>query len=449
MQFKYIILSLAMAATSMTACNKFLDVKPKGIVIPDKVSDYQLMLNSRNMNFSFPTVLLEISDDYYEEFDDLSTAPSANAYFWRAGIDQNEQADPIAWGPLYNTIYHANVIINNVLKVKDGTEAQRKAVEAEALVIRSDCYFTLLTIFAKAYDPATAAKDPGLPLVTATDVTDKTPQRASVQATIDDLLQSLHRAIPALPLTNLNKHRPTKYAAYGLLARIYLYMQNYAEAGKYADLALSADHTLIDYNEYVDVWDFPSMDSNPEVLWQRGSLDYMLPSMANLQKELSDLYPATDRRKTLLMYESPVGSGYYAYMAEPGWFNFGSTFPEMYLTKAEALARADLPAAAMDAVNHLRRHRIDTDAYAPLTATDKADALQKVLLERRRELALRGQRWMDMKRLDREGRMPKVERVLRGTGAVQATLIPGDKKYVFQIPARVQQFNPDIILNDR
>ncbi|MGE7774794.1 RagB/SusD family nutrient uptake outer membrane protein [Chitinophaga sp. NPDC101104] len=449
MQFKYIFLTLAAAALSVTGCNKFLDVKPKGIVIPDKVNDFQLMLNSRNMNFSYPTVLLEISDDYYEEFDDLSTAPSANAYFWREGLDQNEQSDPIAWGPLYNTIYHANVIINNVLKVSDGTEAQRKSVEAEALVIRSDCYFTLLTIFAKAYNPATAAKDPGLPLVTSTDVTDKTPQRASVQVTLDSMLNALHRAIPSLPLTNLNKHRPTKYAAYGLLARIYLYMRNFPEAGKYADLALSMQHTLIDYNDYVDVWDFPSMDSNPEVLWQRGSLDYMLPAGGRLQKSLADLYPDSDRRKTLLTYEWPAGSGFYTYNAEPGWFNFGSTFPEMYLTKAEALARMDQPAAAMDVINQLRRYRIDTDAYAPLTAANKTDALQKVLLERRKELAFRGQRWMDMKRLDQEGLMPKVDRVLRSTGAVQATLAPGDKKYVFQIPARVQQFNPDIILNDR
>ncbi len=306
------------------------------------------------------------------------------------------------------------MINNNVLNAKDGTEAQRLSLQAEALVIRSDCYFTLLTLFAKAYDPATAANDPGLPLVSGTDVTLKAPPRATVQVTIDSILQALHRAIPSLPAVNLNKYRPTKYAAYGLLARVYLYMHNYAEAGKYADLALSVPHTLIDYNEYVDVWDFPSMDENPEVLWQRASADQFLPIGANLTEGLMMLYPETDRRKQLLTYTTL--DGYYIYNAEPGIFNFGSTFPEMYLTKAEALARKDEPQAAMDAINYLRRHRIDTDAYVPVTAANKTEALQKVLEERRRELALRGQRWMDMKRLDQEGLMPKVERKSRNTG---------------------------------
>lgn len=449
MRLRYIILPIFTLALFLSACNKFLEVKPKGIVIPEKLKDYELMLSSREMNFSYSTVMLQIADEYYEEFDDLSTVPAANAYYWRPVIDRNDSDNPAVWGEMYNTIYHANVIINNVLNTKDGTDALRQSVLGEALVIRADCYFNMLLLFAKAYDPATAATDPGLPLVSSTNVTDKVPARSSVQVTLDSMINGVTRSIPALPLTNIVRHRATKYAAYGLLARIYLYMHNFDEAGKYAGLALTGPHTLLNYNNYAKVGDFPSMDVHPEVLLQRGSLDYMLPGNAKVQKELKDLYEPSDLRGTLLYREVPVGSGYYFYNESPGWFSFGSTYPEMYLTKAEALARKDQPAAAMDVLNMLRRNRIVTANYIPLSATDKEDALKKILLDRRKELAFRGQRWMDMKRLDQEGRMPRVERKVRGTGVVKATLEPKSKQYVFQIPARVQQFNPGMQLNDR
>ncbi len=98
MRLTKVFLFPAVAFLSLTACSKFLDVKPKGIVIPESVNDYKLMLNSKNMNFSYPLVMLEITDDFYDTYDDLNTSPSANAYFWRAGIDENELTRPVAWG---------------------------------------------------------------------------------------------------------------------------------------------------------------------------------------------------------------------------------------------------------------------------------------------------------------------------------------------------------------
>ncbi len=58
------------------------------------------------------------------------------------------------WGPLYRCIYNANVIINGVPEVTDGTKEKRDEVMAEAKVIRANNYLELLTVFAKAYDPA-------------------------------------------------------------------------------------------------------------------------------------------------------------------------------------------------------------------------------------------------------------------------------------------------------
>ena len=184
---------------AFTGCDKFLDVKPKGILLPERVEDFEAMFNSPEMAMSFAEELLYCVDDYHEDFDAIIKTAQVNTYYWRKGMDVNIDENPAVWGGLYKSIYHANVIINKVLNAAEGTTAKKEALRAEALVVRADNYFTLLTIFAKAYDPATAASDPGLPLVTATDVTEKAPPRSSVQATLDTLLSNIQEALPSLP----------------------------------------------------------------------------------------------------------------------------------------------------------------------------------------------------------------------------------------------------------
>src|SRR5690606_35483975 len=101
----------------------------------------------------------------------------------------------------------------------------------------------------------------------------------------------------------------------------------------------------------------------------------------------------------------------------------------------------------MDIVNMVRQNRIKTAAYVDQTASSGEEALGLVLAERRRELAFSGLRWFDMKRLDREGRMPEVKRINPDTQEVYAVLTPGSANYTFEIPVRVQLFNPGMELN--
>lgn len=72
-----------------------------------------------------------------------------------------------------------------------------------------------------------------------------------------------------------------------------------------------------------------------------------------------------------------------------------STFSEVLLNKAEVLARKGDFGGAMTVVNILRQKRMST--YIALTATDKDDAIKKVLEERRREMPF-AMRWYDIRR---------------------------------------------------
>lgn len=436
---------LLFLVVSFTACDKYLEVKPKGLVIPEKLADYEGLLNSRTMTMTFPINLLDFTDDVFNKIDAINQSATANGYYWRPMISIDEKATPDIWGPLYRCIYDANVIINGVPEVPDGTDAERARVIAEAKVIRANNYLELLTVFAKVYDPATAGTDPGLPMVTSIDVTDKIPARSTVKATIDAIIVDVKAAAEVLPANNLNRYRVTKYVAYGLLSRIYLYMGDFVNAAAYTNKALEATHAILDYNTYADADLIPVYDLNPEVLWQRAAVSGS-PIFMIYSDDLKTYFNSSDIRYSFITVTNNDGLGR---SSLPGRYSFGIGFPEMYLTKAELLARDNQYNEAMVIVNMLRKKRIKTADYVDQTAANGAEALTKVLAERRRELAFSGLRWFDMKRLDREGKMPEVKRINKDNNQVEATLAPHSPNYTFEIPVRVQLFNPGMELNHK
>lgn len=461
MKNKHQIILFIIALTALTACKKYLDVTPKGIVIPKNTTEFEGLLNSPTLTQTFAPELLTMTDDCLYVFDNLTTSINANAYFWREYLNVEDQASPAIWGNLYSAVYFTNVIINGVEKSAGGTEAKKLQVLGEALVLRAYCYLDLVTVFSKAYNSTTVATDPGLPLVTSIDMNDKTPPRSTLRVTLDAMISDVNKAIEYLPTTNLNRYRVTKYAAYGLLSRIYLYMADYANAKKFAELALAAPHSLLNYNSYTATTaaaGFPLPDNNPEILWQRTSVDYTIPFQVLYSGEMQNYYDSSinysvhpDLRYRYLSVGYSIGVS----RTKPNgsYTNFGITFPEMDLTVAEILARNGDAAGAMAIVNTLRKARIKTTNYVDLTASTGPAALNIVLAERRRELAFGGLRWFDMKRLDQEGRMPIVRRINPATATSPAILMdslpPHSLKYTFQIPIRVSAFNPGMEKNAR
>jgi tetratricopeptide (TPR) repeat protein len=438
-QLRYVFL-----LTVLWSCNKFLDVKPKGVVLPEKLADYEALLNSAPLTETFPGQLVYATDDVQGEFRPSDRSADASAYYWQSQLDNSSELPPAIWGPIYRSIYNTNILINYVEGAIDGTEQQKKEVMGEGKIIKAECYFTLLTAFANAYDAGSAATDPGIPLVNSTDVTEKTPARSSLQESLEEVIRLAGEAATSLPATNINRLRPTKYAAYGLLARVYLYMGDYNKANENATKALEATHELLDYNNY-DRETLPLAEVNPETLWARFSDDQLVPGYMIYSDNLLTYLNNDDLRLAMFRRDPlPITR-----ILANGNVSFGQTFPEMYLIQAEALARNNQVTEAMAIVNMIRKKRIAAAAYTNETAANKEVAIQKVLDERRRELAFTGQRWMDMKRLDQEGRMPEVVRYALGTTTVEARLAPHSAGYTFEIPVRVLMFNPQMQTNHK
>lgn len=443
MNFKYII-GLLIAASIFSSCDKYLDVEPKGIVIPKKFEEFNGILNAEINTNSFPDHMAYLSDDIHASYSPVAQDPFANVYFWKSNIDVDNDASPAIWGTLYRQIYNTNIIINNIEQATDASEVQKKRLLGEALVERANAHFNLVTVFSKVYDPSTAQTLPGIPWVTYTDVTNMTPERSTLQATMDLIIADLKEAEGYLGSVRLNKTRTNKAVAQAVLSRVYLYMGNFGEAKKYAELALEEPHELRNYNGFYSVYEFPAQEEDSEILWLKTTTDYALNYYLNYSNDLINLFEPDDLR-LIIQAQDYYGDGWYLH-EENGWGMYGIRFSELKLTQAEALVHDNDLGGALDIINELRALRIADYAYEPIVSSDKSEVLEWVLTERRKELAFGSSRWMDMKRLAKLGLGSKATRQSSDREDL-LSIDPTTYSFTFEIPSRVLMFNPGMPKN--
>lgn len=109
-------------------------------------------------------------------------------------------------------------------------------MKSEALTLRAWSFYMLVNKFAKAYNPATAATDPGIILMTE----DKDIQTAQSKSTVEEVYQQILKdaneaiEIDGLPNSAVNKMRFSKPTAYAVKALALLNMQKYDEAEEVA-----------------------------------------------------------------------------------------------------------------------------------------------------------------------------------------------------------------------
>jgi hypothetical protein len=262
-----------------------------------------------------------------------------------------------------------------------------------------------------------------------------------VQQTYDHIINDLKSAAELLPITVIVSTRPSKVAAYGMLARVYLSKRDYANARLYVNMALSMNDSLLNYNTLAAI---PGFKNNPEILFLSYESyrpnDILGLSHCKIDSNLYQSYDINDLRKSLF-FGANTGSNAGTYYWKGNYFpdlSAGTTpfdgiaTDELYLIRAECSARDNDKDAAMNDLNALLRNRWKTGYFADLVASDAADALNKVLTERRKELCFRGLRWSDLRRLNIEGANITLTRIINGT---TYTLPPNDLRWVLLIPS--------------
>jgi len=424
------------------SCKKYLDAKPdKKLVLPSTIADVQALLDNESiMNLNNPGTGVISADNYYltdAAWSSVSSVSQRNMYTWESDITLSDF--PNHWSRLYDIVTIANVALESISKITPAPNEQNdwNNVKGSALVYRAKSFLTAAGLWSRAYDKNTAGTDLGIPLRLSSDY--KAPTiRSSVQATYDQIINDLKEAAPILPPHPQHVMRPSQAAAFGLLARTYLIMGMYDSAGAYADKCLAISGNLLDYNTLNSNASSPVPKFNTEVIMHSRIPipTILLNSKARIDSVLYQSYDNNDLRKSVFFKNN--GNGSYAfkgsYDQSVALFN-GIATDEMFLVKAECLARSGNIPDAMTALNNLLVMRWKTGTFIPLTAVDMNDALLTILSERRKELIFRDLRWTDLKRLNLEPAFQQtVQRKLNGQ---DYQLVPGDNRYALPIPETV------------
>ncbi len=416
------------------SCKKFLDEKSDAkLVVPASQKDLQALLDDYSRLNNAESSGMEISsDDYYLTFADwnpLGLEPRA-LHVWQAENIFDDFAND--WANPYRTVYAANTVLEQIDKVERQPFAQWNNIKGQALYHRGKSFLTLLSGWSLAYDPITSNNDLGIPLRLHTDF-NEVSVRSSVAQSYEQVLSDLKQAIELLPGTPVHVMRPSKPAAYGLMSRTLLFMRRYDQAELYADSALQLKSTLLDYNTLNAAATFPIPQFNVEVLMENrfGSAP-LNNSRAKIDSVLYASYATNDLRKTVFFRNNNNGTYGFKGSYEGGaTFFVGVAVDEMYLIKAECLARRNAVPEAMAVLNSLLIKRWKAGTFIPFTATNKNDALQLILRERRKELLMRSLRWADVKRLNKEGHNMTMRRRLNN---IDYILPPNDLRYALPIP---------------
>jgi tetratricopeptide (TPR) repeat protein len=427
--------------TSLCACKKdWFELKSDAkLAVPSTLKDFQALLDNEGTMNGYDSSFGECASDGHYVTDvryNSFIQQYKNAYTWSQ--EQSYREVGSEWsgqnynGP-YPRIYYCNLVLDGLKKIKNNTQEYNN-IKGQALFQRARTFYNLAQIFAPPHQPGISDSELGIPLRLEADINIPS-KRSTLKETYDQIVDDLTLAKDLLPDLPQYKNRGSKAAVYGLLARLYLSMENYDKAGQYANSCLQIYANLINYNNLDFTSNTPISEFNPEVIFN-SRLVYTQPIVSPnllIAPSLYDQYEMMDNRKAIFFIKDLATAnitfkGSYAGSVH----NFsGIATDEMYLIRAECYARAENITKAMLDLNALLVKRYKP-GFVDKTSVDQHDALKQILEEREKELLLRGVCWSDLRRLNRDPRFAKtLTRVVNGK---TFTLAPNSYQYTFPIP---------------
>lgn len=445
MKSTYYIATLSLSLLFLTnGCKKYLSVKSnQSLVTINSLRDLQSLLdNYGNINLNTPCADEVSADDYFLTYNDylsLDIDQQRNMYSWQpANLFYPYTNLANDWTQTYNNVYIANTVLDNISTVERSASnaAAWDNVKGQALFLRAYSFYRAAGIWSLAYDNSTASQDLGIPLRLNSNFNERST-RSTVAQTYGQIISDANAAAGLLAKTPVQAYRSGRPAAYGLLARTYLAMRNYNLAGAYADSCLQLNNKLIDFNTLNTSASYPIGKFNDEVIYDSsmsgssGALP-ITRTKARIDTNLIRSYDKNDLRTTAFFSTNADGNKLFKGSYEGGSSRFnGIATDEIYLIRAECFARKNNIAAALSDLNGLLKKRYRTGTFTDITAAGSQEAVTKVLVERQKELVMRGTRWTDIKRLNKENAGISLKRILNGTTYI---LPPNDLRFALPIP---------------
>lgn len=436
-----IIIILISLITISSGCKKFLDETPnKNLVIPSNINDLQALLDDYDVINLSPSVGELSTNDYYltdADWSALSQESNRRIYLWEK--DYIYSLPCTDWQFSYRIVYYANSALDNLSKISriESNQQDWDNIRGQALFLRAKSYLENAAIWCNAYQKTSSKEDLGVPLRQNSDF-NISSVRSTLDETYNQIINDLKEASTLLPINPIHVSRPSKTAAFALLARTYLFMRDYENCFYYANECLKLKNTLIDYNVLTPSATYPIKEFNDEVIYtSRISIPAPLNNTrAKIDPTLYSSYQTGDLRKVIYFKNNNNGSygfkGSYQGTVTP--FS-GLATDEIWLMRAECYIRNGNLESGLDDLNTLLKKRWDKNLQFPAySTTNRDEAISKVILERRKELLFRCLRFMDIKRLNIEGANISLARIING---MTYTLPAKDLRFALPIPEDV------------
>lgn len=403
-----------------TSCEDYLDDIPKGSKIPQTLADFEAFIRNENSNHSVNVEqALNLLNDQYVDEATLSFNPLTRAnYLWDESADRIalNKSDEGTYYNSYRAIGTFNLIIENALSTTEATEAEQRELWAQAKILRAMTYFNLVNFYADTYEASTASTKLSVPLITSA-VINAPSEQVSIQELYDFMLSDIEEALPYLSSVPSTILHPDLGTGYAFLARVYLQMGRYEDALEYTNMALDENDDLYDwtafYNENSSIIEDPD---NYLTMPSPMGFDYIenynfrhgpvtrISSEDEISVWRAQRFEEGDARFLSRWKIRTVGAETFYESTLSGFFNYGGiTTVEVYLIKAECLARLGNIDEAMDVLNKVRKTRILPEFYQDLTAANEAEAIEAIIRTKNNELILTLIPFADARRLNAEG----------------------------------------------
>ena len=342
---------------------------------------------------------------YADELTAYEFGPFSAESFFNNALVPSDAGISGLWNASYNQIYAANAVIEGAKLSSALSVTEHQQITGEALFIRALLHVQLTGLFGN------------IPYIETTDYrANSIAGKKTVEQVYDLAITDLEQAVLWLPeaYTTPGRIRPNRATAQALLARVYLYDRQWAEASNMASAVLNQTAR---YHMNVPLEDM-FLKSSPTTIWQLGSgLDgdnanegnsFILqngpPDSVALTRELLDAFEPGDLRKTHWVGSVTNGTDvwYFPYkykqrMPTGSSLEYSVVFrlSEQYLIRSEARAmQGDLIGATEDL--NVVRNKAD---LGNTTAQSAVAIVNVVMHERRVELFTeQGHRFLDLKR---------------------------------------------------
>ncbi len=331
------------------------------------------------------------------------------------------------WSYAYTTILQCNNVIFQIKNHRDTylaeegvTEQDLDNIMAECLFMRAFSYFDLVRWYSKAYNPATAITDLGVPIanedrnISAVEQ----PARATLAENYSNIVKDLTDARSLMSKSYIragvkdNTATCTYYVIEALLARVYLYMKDYPNAEAMATSVISSGkYAVADETQFVSMWTEPIWSGTPEIIFsayvalgESATSPGMVTSPneygdIRVSKDYIDILEPQDVRFTMLQTSAKYSEYYWPakYMGKgDGQVSYSSIAiirtSEMYLIRAEALNKQ-----GKDGTADLNMVATNRGATAYVAATE-----DNIFKENRKEFAFEGHIYHDYKRFGKD-----------------------------------------------